>query len=283
MRLMPCLRSALLLGSAFAAGLTASAQVTAPAAPPARIGSTIFKFEDLAVKPSGVGERRDVARNPTATMQEFECHISTLNPNLASHPPHTHPQEELIILRDGELDVHINGTNTRIGPGTLFFFASNDPHAVQNRGTTPATYFVFNFSTAATVARRGQPRVDDQPGRLGSTIFHWDKLEAKPTKTGLRRNITDLPTLTLANFECHVTTLNAGEAPHAAHRHPDEEIILVKEGRLEVTLNGRTETVGPGAILFFSSNDEHGVKNAGTTAASYYVMRLKTEATPVKG
>ena len=174
------------------------------------------------------------------------------------------------------------GSTTKVGPGTLFFFASNDPHAVQNHGTRPATYFVFNFSTAATLARRGQPRVDDQPGRLGSTIFHWDKLEATPTKTGARRNITDLPTLTLANFECHVTTLNPGEAPHAVHRHPDEEIILVKEGRLDVSLNGTTRTAGPGDILFVSSNDEHGVKNAGTTAATYYVMRLKTEATPVK-
>lgn len=247
---------------------------------PAKIGSTVFTWESLAVKPTGVGERRDVARNPTATLREFECHISTLNPGLASHPPHTHPQEELIVLRDGELDVHINGVNTRVGPGSLFFFASNDPHAVQNRGDKPATYFVFNFSTAGTATLRGQAPLPADAGRLGSTIFHWDKLEVQTTKTGERRAMASLPTATMAGFSCHVTTIKAGLAPHAPHRHADEEIVLVKEGQLDVTINGTTTRAGPGSIVFVSSGDMHGWKNAGDTSATYYVLRVKTEATP---
>lgn len=252
-----------------------------PAAESARLGSRVFTWESLIVQPSGVGERRDVARNPTATLSEFECHISTLNPSRASHPPHTHPQEELIILRDGTLDVHINGTNTRVGPGSLFFFAANDPHAVQNAGDQPATYFVFNFSTAVTATLRGQAAQPAVPGRLGSSIFEWTKLETKATRTGERRAVTDRPTLTLANFECHITTLQAGETPHAPHHHPDEEIILVKEGQLDVTINGTTQRAGPGSICFISSADVHGWKNVGDTAAIYYVIRIKTEATPV--
>jgi quercetin dioxygenase-like cupin family protein len=250
------------------------------AAEPAKIGSTIFSWESLEAKPTNVGERRDVARNPTATLREFECHISTLNPANASHPPHTHPQEELIILRDGELDVHINGANTRVGPGSLFFFAANDPHAVQNHGDKPATYFVFNFSTAKTAEMRGKAPLPADPARRGSSIFQWDKLAVETKETGERRGVTDLPTATLGNFECHVTTLKAGVAPHAPHRHPDEEIVLVKEGRLEVTINGVTSRVGPGSIVFVSSGDLHGWTNAGDTAAVYYVIRLKTEATP---
>lgn len=260
------------------ASLTSSALA---AEEPARMGSTVFTWESREPKPTGVGERREVARNPTATLKEFECHISTLNPNLASHPPHTHPQEELIILRDGELDVHINGTNTRVGPGSLFFFASNDPHAVQNRGDKPATYFVFNFATAVTATLRGQPPLPAAPGRKGSGIFEWSKLAVKATKTGERRDVTDSPTSTLANFECHVTTLKAGEAPHGAHHHPDEEIVLVKEGQMDVAINGVTQRAGPGTIVFISSGDEHGWRNVGDTTATYYVIRLKTEATPV--
>ncbi len=253
--------------------------LSAAEAPP-RIGSTVFTWESREPHPTEVGVRREVARNPTATLREFECHISTLNPSRASHPPHTHPQEELIILQEGELDVHINGTNTRVGPGSLFFFASNDPHAVQNHGAKPATYFVFNFSTAATAEMKGQPPLSAASGRLGSGIFPWEKLEAKATKTGARRAVLDLPTSTLANFECHVTTLNAHEAPHAPHRHPDEEIVLVKEGALDVTINGATTRAGPGSIVFVSSGDHHGWVNAGDTPATYYVLRLKSEATP---
>ncbi|MDQ5978171.1 MAG: hypothetical protein QG602_1145 [Verrucomicrobiota bacterium] len=245
-----------------------------------KLGSTIFTWEGFTAKPTAVGERREVARLPSATLREFQSHISTLNPGLASHPPHTHPQEELIILREGELDVHINGTNTRVGPGSVFFFASNDPHAVRNAGDKPATYFVFNFTTAGTAEMRGKAPLPADAARLGSAVFAWDKLEATETKVGQRRALASLPTATMANFSVHVTTIRAGLAPHAPHRHPDEEIVLVKEGKLDVTVNGVTTRVGPGAVLFLASNDEHGWKNVGDTEATYYVIRVKTEATP---
>ncbi len=55
--------------------------VAQESAAPAPLGSTVFLFEKLEAKPTEVGERRDVARQPTATLAEFECHISTLNPD----------------------------------------------------------------------------------------------------------------------------------------------------------------------------------------------------------
>ena len=77
-----------------------------------------------------------------------------------------------------------------------------------------------------------------------------------------------------------IEVIKAGLAPHPSHHHPDEEIILVKEGRLEVTINGITSRVGPGTVVFIASGDEHGWKNAGDTDATYYVIRLATDATP---
>jgi quercetin dioxygenase-like cupin family protein len=261
------------------AAMPLSAQEKSAAAPPPPIGSAVVHFADLKAFATGVGERRDVANNPTATLERLECHISVLNPSKASHPPHTHPQEELIILKEGTLDVNANGVVRRVGPGSFFFFRSNNPHNVSNNGDQPAKYFVFNFATARTHTPPaiGAPTA---AGELGSTVLDWAQLPVKATKTGERREVVDSPTATLTHLECHVTTLNPGLAAHAPHRHPDEEIILVKDGTLDVTINGRTQPAGPGDILFFSSNDEHGMKNSGATTATYYVMRVGTEATP---
>lgn len=262
----------------FVAALFAMAQPTAPVAP---LGSTVFKWENLAVRPTGNGERRDVTDRPTMTLEGFESHITTLLPGRLSHPPHQHAREELIILKEGTLDVIIDGVTTRTGPGSLLFFAANDFHNVKNVGDTPATYFVFNFSTAITRTLAGKSAAGlAAPGKLGSRVFDWAKLEVKPTKTGERRAVFDSPTTTLANFECHVTTLQAGVAAHAAHRHPDEEIILVREGTLDVTINGVTTRAGAGSIFFYGSNDEHGMRNVGDTTASYYVIRIVTDITP---
>ncbi len=252
-----------------------------PVAPAAPLGSTVFKWEDLQAKTTANGERRDVTEKPTATFEVFECHVTTLAPGKFSHAPHQHAREELIILRDGTLDVHINGATTRAGPGSLLFFAANDFHNVQNVGATPATYFVFNFATAATKnAPKEGAAAAAAPGRLGSRVFDWAKLAYKETKVGGRRDVVDSPTTTLGKFECHVTTVKPGEAPHAAHHHPDEEIVLIKEGALDVTLKGVTTRAGAGSIIFAGSNDEHGWRNAADTTTTYYVMRIVTDATP---
>ena len=276
-----CYRSLLAFVLASAAAVVAPGQTPAPAAPPPKLGSTVFKWENFKPQPTGVGVRRDVANQPTATLERFECHIGTLNPRLMSHPPHRHPQEEFIIIKEGTLDVFINGKVQRVGPGSLFFFAANDLHNVTNVGDQPATYLVFNLTTVATHTAPAQGAAAAAlPGKLASTVFDWEKLAPKATKTGERREVVNSPTVTCASFECHVTTLKPGEVPHAPHQHPDEERVIVKEGQMEVTINGVVQQAGPGSILFYGANDEHGMKNVGATMATYHVVRIVTEAMP---
>jgi XRE family transcriptional regulator, regulator of sulfur utilization len=111
------------------------------------LDSIAWQWSDLAVNKTEVGERRDVVRQPTRTLEELEMHITTLNPHTASHPPHTHPNEEMVILREGTLQAHVNGREVVVKPGGVLFYASMQPHSVQNIGDTPATYYVINWST----------------------------------------------------------------------------------------------------------------------------------------
>jgi quercetin dioxygenase-like cupin family protein len=113
---------------------------------------------------------------------------------------------------------------------------------------------------------------------LGSQVLDWTKLAVIPTKNGERRSLFDGPTKTFVNAEGHVTTLNPGESPHEPHRHPDEELIIVKEGLIEVTVNGHAQRAGPGSVFFFASEDLHGMRNVGTTRSTYFVFRFVTPA-----
>jgi quercetin dioxygenase-like cupin family protein len=113
----------------------------------ALLDSTAWKWEDMQAKKTDVGELRSVVRAPTRTLDELEMHITTLNPRTASHPPHTHPNEEMVIVREGTLQAHVNGKEIVVGPGSVLFFASMQPHAVQNIGDVPATYFVINWAS----------------------------------------------------------------------------------------------------------------------------------------
>ena len=136
-----------------AAALLCGWGAAALAQQPAVLGPAVWDWNKLAVQKTDVGELRNLFRQPTATLAELEMHVTTLNPGLASHPPHQHPNEELVIIDKGMVETLSGGKWERLGPGSVIFNASNSPHALRNVGDTPATYHVVNWKTAATPAQ----------------------------------------------------------------------------------------------------------------------------------
>ena len=121
-------------------------------APPV-MGSKIFDWDALKVEKTNVGERRDVVRAPTATLDELEMHITTLNAGQQSHAPHQHAAEELIIIKEGQLESFVNGEYRKVGPGSIVFQASNQLHAIRNIGKTSATYHVVQWQSPGMLKR----------------------------------------------------------------------------------------------------------------------------------
>jgi quercetin dioxygenase-like cupin family protein len=110
---------------------------------------------------------------------------------------------------------------------------------------------------------------------MHSSVFNWGNLKALPTPTGERRDVFNNPTPALANIECHITTLNPGEAPHPPHRHFAPELMILKEGTLAALQNDKTNIVQEGGIIFEASQEWHGLRNAGTNRATYYVISIQ--------
>ena len=79
-------------------------------------------------------------------------------------------------------------------------------------------------------------------------------------------------------LEVHETLLAPGGMPHPAHHHRHEEMFLVREGIIEATINGQATRLGPGSVVFVASNEEHGIRNAGSTPAQYFVIALGKDA-----
>lgn len=114
------------------------------------MGSRVFDWESIPAKLTPYGSVRSFCSAPTATLENLEIHVTTLNPGQQPHPPHHHPNEELIILRRGTVATLSNGEWKRVGAGSVIFNASNHLHGLKNVGTEPAVYHVINWKTAAT-------------------------------------------------------------------------------------------------------------------------------------
>lgn len=141
-----------LLIASIAAGTTTCVSAGVWAAAPV-LSSAIFDWNTMKVETTAVGARRMVFRGPTATLDELECHITTLNPGQTSHAPHRHPEEEILIVREGTVESLVNGKQLRVGPGSVIFQASNQEHSIRNVGDTPATYHVFSWRSPGVASK----------------------------------------------------------------------------------------------------------------------------------
>ncbi len=110
-----------------------------------KLPSKTFRFEDLTVKESGGNKSRAIMNGLTHSNFPVEVHETELAPGAAPHAPHHHVHEEIVLVIEGTIEFTVNGTATRLGPGSLAYAASNDEHGQKNVGQTPARYFVVTL------------------------------------------------------------------------------------------------------------------------------------------
>ena len=112
--------------------------------------SAMFPLDKMPVRTPNHAEIRDVLKGKLATGESLEVHQTTLVPGGAPHPPHRHQHSEMWLIREGTVEITVNGTNYRLGPGSVGFVESNDEHGIKNVGTTSATYFVVAVGPGAS-------------------------------------------------------------------------------------------------------------------------------------
>ena len=112
---------------------------------------------------------------------------------------------------------------------------------------------------------------------LPSKIYQLDELEEHSSGSVAIRNMFNGPIFEGTTISLHESDLAPHSAPHPPHRHRHEEMVFVREGTLEFTLNGVPMRAGMGSVLFAGSNDLHGIRNPDDTHAKYFVLALGPE------
>ncbi len=134
------------------ASTTLAAVAWAQSPGPKLMGSSNFAWDEMRAVPSATGEKRSVFSAPTATLDQLEVHVTTVNAGERAHDPHRHWEEELIIIKEGTLESMQNGATVELGPGSIVFQASNDLHGLTNVGDTPASYYVIKWFPPGSLA-----------------------------------------------------------------------------------------------------------------------------------
>jgi mannose-6-phosphate isomerase-like protein (cupin superfamily) len=135
-----------------------------------------------------------------------------------------------------------------------------------------------DFAAALPAMLAGSHRAAAQQGQtqahLPSGVYVFADLPVRRTANLEYRPIIQGQTIDACNFSVHESSLAPNSEPHPPHRHKGEEMFLLLDGTLEVTINGSASRVTRGSVAFIGSSDEHGIRNVGEKPAKYYVIEL---------
>lgn len=107
-------------------------------------GSFMVDWNDLAFHPHDRGGIREYFERATAMFRRFEMHVTTLNPGIKSHEPHTHTSDEMVLMINGNSTLQIGDSFFDASEGDLIFLGANKPHALSNVGSKSCMYFAFH-------------------------------------------------------------------------------------------------------------------------------------------
>ena len=129
---------------------------------------------------------------------------------------------------------------------------------------------LYNFLPPSLLSRAAP----GDEGHIPSKVYVFDQLEVRRTPVVEYRQIVEGKTVDGCKFSVHESALQPGHEPHPPHHHTGEEMFLMIDGALDVTINGKTSRVAKGGIAFIGSGDEHGIRNPGPALAKYYVVEI---------
>ena len=232
--------------------------------------SRVYHWDSLTTILEDTRARKQVLEGNTTSLVHFESHITSIQPGKAPHPPHTHPdEEELIIVKEGKIKVTINGISNILGPGSIAYAIPGEEHGILNTGKEQATYYVFKYKSRLPM------NLERAKQNGGSFMINWDTVTVKKTDKGQRREFFNKPTSQLIKFEMHTTALNAGLDSHPQHTHKEEEIILILRGNVTMHIGDNFYRADPGDVVFLPSMIPHNLINTGNVQCEYFAFQWR--------
>ncbi len=233
------------------------------------LAPSIYYWNNLKFQKDGTGLKKTIFKGSTTTLSDFEADAYTLSSGKSSFLPYKYDDlEVLIIVKEGTFTITINDKSRMLGPGGIAFLMPGDKFAIENAGTTDATYVILKYKGRIPDLKRGG-------NAGGSFMLDWNDLKVTNTGKGYRRDFFNRPTSQLAQFEMHTTALNAGSVSHSPHTHVQEEIVLILRGNVTVHIDGKLYPASAGDLVFLPSLIPHALLNTGKEQCEYFAFQWK--------
>jgi mannose-6-phosphate isomerase-like protein (cupin superfamily) len=126
----------------------AKAQVASATIPLDRVEMKEFSYQDKPVGKIGVYVSGD-----TPASAKFVTGRFVLDPGKTPHAPHTHAEEEVMIVESCNGEIFCDGKTTKVGPGSVMYTVPNAPHGINNTGDTPIVFYFVKWESNKPAAK----------------------------------------------------------------------------------------------------------------------------------
>jgi mannose-6-phosphate isomerase-like protein (cupin superfamily) len=108
-----------------------------------------LKYTDATYQGAKVGKNGVYLAGDTPASSKFVTGRFILDPGKTPHAPHTHDEEEIMIIESGTGEIFCDGKTTKIGPGSVMFTTPNASHGITNTGSEPIVFYYVKWTPAA--------------------------------------------------------------------------------------------------------------------------------------
>ena len=113
---------------------------------------------------------------------------------------------------------------------------------------------------------------------VSSGVYKWDEFPIKQGELKESRKILEGSTSHFEYFKMHATTQFPGAKPGKAHANDDkEECVIVKEGKMKITIEGRSVILGAGGVFLLMPKQMHSIENVGDSNLTYYALQYRSK------
>lgn len=105
-----------------------------------------LEMATFADKGEKIGKNGVYLAGDTPASTRFATGRFVLEPGKSPHPPHTHIEEEVMIIESGHGAIFCDGKTTKVGPGSVMYTTPNASHGITNTGSEPIVFYYIKWA-----------------------------------------------------------------------------------------------------------------------------------------
>lgn len=246
--------------------LTALSLLSFSQMPP--IGSGVFHFDQMKAIP-GHPDQKNMVMGSTNELSTLMVSVVSQPKTAISNTLPMMDAERLIIVKQGKMKCIVGAKESKLDAGSVVLVPPSQRNVIINISADTLVYYVFLYTSKKPV----NILRSDSAG--GAIMINADTVKITPSEKGGTKKYFNRPTALTDNYEMHVTYLNKKGPGHAPHQHLETEAILVIDGEVQMTIDGKEYKGANGDLFIVESGKMHGVANASDKPCSYFAFKWR--------